>query len=78
METYSKEKPRLTRKEAAEFLNENGFPGTAKTLQKLASVGGGPEYQIFGNKALYQPQSLLEWAQSRLSAPRRHAGEASA
>lgn len=60
----------LTRPESAEFLEEHGFPCPKGTLQKLASVGGGPVYRIFGNKALYTPADLLDWAESRLSPPR--------
>ena len=63
-------KPYLTRPESSEFLEENGFPCPKGTLQKLASVGGGPVYRIFGNKALYTPDDLLAWAHARLSEPR--------
>ena len=60
----------LTRTETAEFLTEQGFPTPKGTLQKLASVGGGPPYSIYGNKALYRPPEALAWARSRLSAPK--------
>ena len=73
METEGK--PLLTRNEAAEFLNESGYPTTKGSLQKLASVGGGPAYEIFGNKALYKPKNLISWAESRLSRPRTHTNE---
>lgn len=43
-----KSKPLVTRAECAELLTDEGYPTTKGTLQKLASVGGGPEYQIFG------------------------------
>jgi hypothetical protein len=69
-------KPRLLRAEAAAFLNENGFPTTKNTLQKLATVGGGPVYQLFGNRATYTPEDLLAWAEAKLSAPRRATSEA--
>jgi hypothetical protein len=69
-------KPNLLRSEAADFLTENGFPVTKFSLQKLASTGGGPIYQIWGNKALYTPPNLLTWAEAKLSAPRRSTSEA--
>jgi len=59
----------LTRPEAAEYLRELGYPTTKGFLQKLASTGGGPTYRLFGNKALYTPGDLIEWAESRISAP---------
>jgi hypothetical protein len=59
------------RREIAAMLTEMGFKTSPKTLAKLASIGGGPEYQVFGNKAIYRPSKALEWAQNRLSAPRR-------
>jgi len=70
-----KSKPLVTRAECAELLTDEGYPTTKGTLQKLASVGGGPEYQIFGNKALYRPAKAIEWAESRLSSPRLYAGQ---
>lgn len=59
----------LTRIEAAAFLTENGYPIGKGTLQKIASTGGGPRYRIFGNKALYTPSDLIDWAESRCSEP---------
>jgi hypothetical protein len=59
----------LTRQEAAEYLRELGYPTTKGFLQKLASTGGGPTYRLFGNKALYTPGDLIDWAESRISAP---------
>jgi len=53
---------RLTRAAAADFLMEHGFPISKRTLQKYATVGGGPEYERFGNHALYRPSVLLAWA----------------
>ena len=65
------QKSYLTRKEAAAFLSEQGLPITPDTLQKLACVGGGPEYALFGNKSIYTPSKLLMWATGRLTATRR-------
>lgn len=63
-------KPFHTRDEAAQYLTEEGYPTTKGQLAKRACIGGGPIYQIYGNKALYTSNNLLQWAQSRLSAPR--------
>ena len=41
----------LLRKEAARYLTDKGLPVSANTLQKNATTGGGPEYQIFGNRS---------------------------
>jgi hypothetical protein len=39
----------LRRRAAAEYLREHwGIPCGEKTLAKLACVGGGPLYQLFG------------------------------
>ena len=74
-ESPSKTHKYLTRKEAAVYLKGVGYPVTKGTLQKLACVGGGPSYRLFGNKALYTPGDLESWAESRTSAPRRSTSE---
>jgi hypothetical protein len=66
----------LTRAEAAAYLTERGLPISKNTLQKMACLGGGPPYQIFGNKALHRPAELEEWAAAKLSAPKRSTSEA--
>ena len=48
----------LTRQESASYLSDRGLLVTKNTLQKFATVGGGPEYSIFGNRALYTPPEL--------------------
>ena len=61
-----------TRREAAKHLTEDlGLPVTHNTLTKLACTGGGPSYQLFGNKAVYSDETLDNWATSKLSAPRK-------
>ena len=61
----------FTRKEAAEYLsNTLGLPTSPKTLAKLATIRGGPEYQRFGNRrVVYTLTSITKWAQSKLSKP---------
>lgn len=56
----------LTRTEATAYLCELGFPITKRQLERLASIGDGPAYCRFGNKALYAPATLLAWAEARL------------
>lgn len=65
----------LTRPEAAAHIVARGLPITKGSLQKLASIGGGPPYQIFGNKAVYTSVELDSWAEQRLTAPRTSTSE---
>lgn len=62
---------RLSRRDAAEYLTNNGYQTAPSTLAKLASVGGGPIFESFGRKPLYKPDNLLAWAEARSSGPRR-------
>jgi hypothetical protein len=64
------------RKEAARRLSEHGLKVSPATLGKWATTGGGPDYQIFGNKAVYTEDALSAWAEAKLSAPRRSTSEA--
>ena len=67
-----------TRREAAEYLTEvRGLPTSWRSLQKLACVGGGPVYQIYGNRAVYTNENLDAYAEAKLSSPRRSTSEAS-
>lgn len=59
----------FTRAESADYLTAQGYPITTKYLAKLAHEGDSPRYRIFGNRALYAPADLLEWAEKRMSAP---------
>jgi hypothetical protein len=64
----------MTRTELCAFLNAEGFPLGASTLDKLCmpSRGEGPEIACFwGNRPLYEPERGLEWARSRLSQTRK-------
>lgn len=63
-------RPRLRRSEVPAYLLEkHGIPIAIATLNKLASIGGGPEMQYAGRIPLYTPEALDKWAASRLSAP---------
>ena len=65
----------LTRPEAAIYLTNCGLPVSKNTLQKMACLGGGPEYRIFGNRAVYRPTDLDEWSENKLSSPRQNTSE---
>jgi len=65
-----------TRSGAARYITERGYPTSPKTLAKFATVGGGPVYRIFGNRAFYDPADLDAWIAEKLSAPRRSTSEA--
>jgi hypothetical protein len=67
-----------TRRQAALYLTQElGLPITHNTLMKMAVTGGGPQYQIFGNKAVYSDEALTTWAKAKLSAPRRSTSDKS-
>lgn len=56
----------LDRRQAADFLNDHGFPCTPKTLANLAWSGGGPLFVRYrGHKPLYRPHDLLRWAEEQ-------------
>ena len=63
------------RRESAQFLTDRGYPTSTRTLEKLACVGGGPIYRLFGRRALYRDVDLIAWAESRTSAPRSNTSE---
>lgn len=63
------------RSEAASYLTECGLKYSKNTLQKLATVGGGPTYRRFGHRAVYLQSDLDIWISEKLSAPRRSTAE---
>jgi hypothetical protein len=69
---------KLRRKAAAEALSSAGFQTAEATLASMASRGGGPPYELYGRFPIYTWSTLLAWAESRLSAPRRSTAEADA
>jgi len=61
----------LDRREAAEYLtSQRGLRISRNTLQKMATLGGGPPYRVFGIRAVYTIGDLDRWAEARLSAKR--------
>ena len=65
----------LTRREAAAYVTQRGLKLSSNTLQKMASRGGGPLYSIFGRNAVYTPQNLDAWIETKISRPRRSTSE---
>jgi hypothetical protein len=68
----------LKRREAAEALQKIGRPISYKTLNTLASRGGGPPYRTFGGFTLYEWGALLAWTERRMTATRTTASEGQA
>lgn len=63
----------LTKKQASGYLTQVlGLPVSEKTLSKYITIGGGPCFQKFGRRVVYQQQFLDDWAHSRLSQPYVH------
>ena len=71
------DKPRLRRDEAAAYLEQrHGVTVAVGTLAKWATVGGGPAFQRFGRKPLYEPSALDAWATKKLGKPITSTSEA--
>ncbi|MBI1867078.1 MAG: hypothetical protein HYS06_02065 [Methylocystis sp.] len=64
--------------DAAEYLRGRYGHGSARTLAKLRSVGGGPEFRRIGRIVVYDPAALDRWAQSRMSRPMRSTSDKAA
>ncbi len=62
------EKPRLRRSEVPDYLmSRHGYPVSRGTLNKWATVGGGPPMQYAGRIPLYPIDLLDAWAEAKLS-----------
>ncbi len=59
----------LSRPEAADYIRAHGLIISKNTLQKYATVGGGPVYRRFGSRAVYTPDDLNTWIEQKLSDP---------
>lgn len=63
-------RPRLRRSEVPAYLFEkHGIPIALATLNKLATIGGGPAMRYAGRIPLYDVEDLDRWATDRLSQP---------
>jgi hypothetical protein len=65
----------LTRPEAANYCTEKGLKVSPATLQKMATLGGGPLYQRFGTRAVYTRPNLDAWVAEKLGTPIRSTSE---
>lgn len=68
----------LTRRQTADALTGAGFTISPATLQTKATRGGGPPFRNFGQRVVYRWGDALDWAQNRLSKPRRSSSELNA
>jgi hypothetical protein len=68
----------LRRKAAGEYLKSKYGFGSEKTLAKLASIGGGPEFRKAGAAVIYEIPKLDEWALAKIGAPQRSTSDARA
>lgn len=60
----------LTRKAAAPYITARfGLPCSMKTLEKWATVGGGPRFMKSGSRVLYRIADIDEWFAKRSTAP---------
>jgi hypothetical protein len=66
----------LNRRKQVAYCQERGLKISVPQLNKLASKGGGPEYQIWGNQAVSTPEQLDAWIASKLTAPRKSTSDA--
>jgi hypothetical protein len=60
----------LRRKEAAAYLQETYRFCSRKTLDKIASVGGGPAFRKIGRIVVYEKGELDRWATEKMGEPR--------
>jgi len=66
----------LDRREAAEYLtDQRGLRISRNTLQKMATLGGGPPYRLFGIRAVYTVTDLEAWAEAKLGRKRSSTSE---
>jgi hypothetical protein len=63
--------PRLTRREASEYLKmKHGISYSPQTLAKLACIGGGPVYRKIGTKTVaYDINEVDQWAKAKIGEP---------
>lgn len=60
-------RPRLLRrKPAAQYITDNYFQSSPKTLAKLAVIGGGPPFRKAGRWPLYAEPDLDVWALGKI------------
>jgi hypothetical protein len=65
----------LDRRQAAEYLKARNLPAAVPTLEKYATVGGGPAFVKFGRAVRYRREDLDLWIAEKLSRPVRSTSE---
>ena len=69
-------RPRIRRKDVPAYLADtHGIDIAVGTLNKLATIGGGPAMQYAGRIPLYNLADLDAWASARLSKAVRSTAE---
>ena len=56
----------MTRAEVARYISARWFPYSAKTLAKVAVIGGGPPFRKAGRLPLYDRADCDAWAANKL------------
>ena len=60
----------LARKQVPNYVKEKfGVDLPYRSIEKHASLGTGPEYQLFGGVAYYQPPKVDAWVIDRMGPP---------
>jgi hypothetical protein len=67
-----------TRVEAAQYITDNWFPCSPKTLAKLAVIGGGPSFRKAGRTPLYTDSDCDDYARSKIGPSVRSTAELTA
>ena len=65
----------LRRRQAAAYLRDKGARCSEKYLAKLACIGGGPVYRLYGRTPLYTAEDLDAYFRDRISGPMRSTSE---
>ncbi|TLG75153.1 hypothetical protein [Methylocystis sp. B8] len=65
-------------KDAGVYLKDKFGFGSEKSLNKLACLGGGPEFHKAGPARLYTPEALDEWAMSKIGAAQKSTSDTAA
>ena len=56
----------MTRAETARYISTRWFPYSAKTLAKVAVIGGGPPFRKAGRLPLYEKTDCDAWAETKI------------
>ncbi len=66
------------RRQLSATFKRIGLNISPSTLSTMATRGGGPPFLKWGPRVVYRWEDALEWAEGRLSRPRRSTSEADA